>query len=89
MTDPTFDPPGRHYNFGVPFVGSTKTVGPAISLDAIGKVDAVLLSHDQHQDNLDKRGREALGQADKVLTTIAGASRLGGNATGLRPGRRR
>jgi len=85
LTDPTFDPPGRHYNFGLPFIGSTKTEGPAVGLDQLGKIDAVLLSHDQHQDNLDTRGRDALGGAGRVLTTRAGARRLGGNADGLRP----
>jgi L-ascorbate metabolism protein UlaG (beta-lactamase superfamily) len=85
LTDPTFDPPGQHYNFGVPFVGSTKTEGPAIGLDDIGRIDAVLLSHDQHQDNLDTRGRDALSRAGRVVTTTAGAKRLGGNADGLRP----
>jgi L-ascorbate metabolism protein UlaG (beta-lactamase superfamily) len=85
LTDPTFDPPGQHYNFGLPFIGSTKTEGPALGLDQLGAIDAVLLSHDQHQDNLDGRGRDALGLAAKVLTTTAGARRLGGNADGLRP----
>jgi L-ascorbate metabolism protein UlaG (beta-lactamase superfamily) len=85
LTDPTFDPPGQHYNFGLPFIGSTKTEGPTIGLDALGKIDAVLLSHDQHQDNLDTRGRDALSRASRVLTTTAGAKRLGGNADGLRP----
>jgi L-ascorbate metabolism protein UlaG (beta-lactamase superfamily) len=85
LTDPTFDPPGRHYNFGLPFVGSTKTEGPAIGLDEVGKLDAVLLSHDQHQDNLDTMGRDALTRSGRVLTTTAAAKRLGGNADGLRP----
>ena len=85
LTDPTFDPPGQHYNFGLPFIGSTKTQGPAIGLDELGRIDVVLLSHDQHPDNLDTRGRDALTRAGRVLTTTAGAKRLGGNADGLRP----
>src|SRR5258708_18505638 len=85
LTDPTFDPPGRHYNFGLPFIGSTKTAGPAVELDGLGRIDAVLLSHDQHQDNLDLRGRDSLSRAGKVLTTIARARRLRGNAEGVRP----
>ena len=43
----------------------------------------MLLSHDHHQDNLDDSGREMLSSADLVLTTEAGAGRLGGNARGL------
>jgi L-ascorbate metabolism protein UlaG (beta-lactamase superfamily) len=48
-------------------------------------VDAVLLSHDQHGDNLDPAGRALLPAAGTVITTIAGAKRLGGNARGLAP----
>lgn len=84
LTDPTFDPAGHHYSFG-PGTGSTKTQDPAIGLDELLPIDAVLLSHDQHGDNLDRRGRDALNIAGKVLTTVAGAHRLGGNAVGLRP----
>jgi L-ascorbate metabolism protein UlaG (beta-lactamase superfamily) len=84
LTDPTFDPAGQHYSFG-PGIGSTKTQDPAIGLDELAPIDAVLLSHDQHDDNLDRRGRDALSMAGKVLTTVSGAHRLGGNAVGLRP----
>jgi L-ascorbate metabolism protein UlaG (beta-lactamase superfamily) len=48
-------------------------------------VDAVLLSHDQHDDNLDPAGRALLPAAEAVITTTAGAKRLGGNARGLAP----
>jgi hypothetical protein len=44
----------------------------------VGTVDAVLLSHDQHADNLDLSGRSYLMQAERVFTTKAGAGRLGG-----------
>jgi L-ascorbate metabolism protein UlaG (beta-lactamase superfamily) len=37
----------------------------------------VLLSHDQHGDNLDVRGRELLAKAPKVITTRAAKGRLG------------
>ncbi|MDR0360672.1 MAG: MBL fold metallo-hydrolase, partial [bacterium] len=62
-----------------------KLAGPAIPADRIGPVDAVLLSHDHHADNLDRSGREFLSRAGRVLTTRAGAERLGGNAVGLEP----
>jgi L-ascorbate metabolism protein UlaG (beta-lactamase superfamily) len=84
LTDPTFDAPGGKYSFG-PGTGSTKTAGPAVALEDLGRIDAVLLSHDQHEDNLDVRGREALAVAGQVLTTTAAERRLGGNAVGLRP----
>jgi L-ascorbate metabolism protein UlaG (beta-lactamase superfamily) len=48
-------------------------------------IDAVLLSHDQHADNLDTSGRAFLCQARAVFTTPAAAKRLEGNATGLTP----
>jgi L-ascorbate metabolism protein UlaG (beta-lactamase superfamily) len=69
----------------LPHVVLQKTAGPAISADAIGAIDAVLLSHDQHADNLDTSGRDFLAKAGRVLTTVAGAKRLGGNAEGLGP----
>jgi L-ascorbate metabolism protein UlaG (beta-lactamase superfamily) len=84
LTDPVFDPPGGRYRFGWG-TGSTKLSGPAIAPERIGPLDAVLLSHDHHEDNLDRAGRALLLQAKRVLTTQPGARRLGGNAEGLRP----
>src|ERR1700676_1840713 len=82
LTDPTFDAPGAYQ---LPHVKLEKLSSPAISADAVGPVDAVLLSHDQHSDNLDNSGRDFLAQASRVLTTIAGAKRLGSHAEGLAP----
>lgn len=82
LTDPTFDPPGLYEARGVTL---EKTRGPAIGVEDIGVVDAVLLSHDQHFDNLDRAGRAFLAQVGTVFTTGAGAARLGGAARGLAP----
>lgn len=82
LTDPTFDAPGAYQ---LPHVKLEKLAGPALSREAIGSVDAVLLSHDQHSDNLDHSGREYLAHAGRVLTTEIGASRLGGKAEGFAP----
>jgi L-ascorbate metabolism protein UlaG (beta-lactamase superfamily) len=82
LTDPTFDGPG---DYTLPHATLHKTGRPAISVDQIGEVDAVLLSHDQHSDNLDSSGRAFVGKAPQTLTTVAGAGRLGGNAEGLAP----
>ena len=82
LTDPTFDAP-RAYQ--LPHVTLEKLAGPALSAEAIGEVDAVLLSHDQHADNLDDSGRDFLGKAKRVLTTVAGAKRLGSHAEGFLP----
>jgi L-ascorbate metabolism protein UlaG (beta-lactamase superfamily) len=81
VTDPTFDAPGP-YRSGT--VDITKVEGPAIALDALGRIDLVLLSHDQHPDNLDRAGRELVGRVPTV-TTPAGAARLGEPAIGLAP----
>ena len=82
LTDPTFDGPGAYQ---LPHVKLEKLVGPAMSADKIGEVDAVLLSHDQHSDNLDHSGKDFLEHAKRVLTTEAGAKRLGNHAEGLAP----
>ena len=84
LTDPTFDNPGRRYSFGWG-TGSRKLAGPAIAAADLPPIDAVLLSHDHHGDNLDPAGRALLPSADVVLTTISGARRLGGGARGLAP----
>jgi len=84
LTDPTFDPPGRRYSFGWG-ASSRKLTGPAIAAADVGPIDAVLVSHDHHGDNLDTTGRALLPEAGLVLTTAAGARRLGGNARGLQP----
>lgn len=84
LTDPTFDPPGRTYAFGWG-TSSRKLAGPAVAVDLVGPIDAVLLTHDHHGDNLDDAGRKLLPSAGTVVTTRAGAARLGGNARGLAP----
>ena len=82
LTDPTFDAP-RAYQ--LPHVKLEKLSGPALAEDAIGEIDAVLLSHDQHADNLDNSGKHFLPKAKRVLTTEVGAKRLGGHAEGFAP----
>jgi L-ascorbate metabolism protein UlaG (beta-lactamase superfamily) len=84
LTDPTFDPPGRSYHFGWG-TGSRKTAGPAIDASELGPIDAVLLTHDHHDDNLDPAGRALLPAAGTVVTTASGAKRLGVGARGLEP----
>src|ERR1700742_360074 len=77
LTDPTFDPAGGKYRFGFG-TGSEKLAGPALLPEDLGEIDAVLVSHDQHEDNLDATGRELLPTAETVLTTVSGAKRLRG-----------
>jgi L-ascorbate metabolism protein UlaG (beta-lactamase superfamily) len=83
LTDPTFDAPGDYPRPGGRFL--TKTAPPAAGPETVGKIDVVLLSHDEHPDNLDNSGRELLGGAPLVLTTPSAAGRLGGTTRGLQP----
>jgi L-ascorbate metabolism protein UlaG (beta-lactamase superfamily) len=80
LTDPTFDAPGRYP------IGDRALVKTAPADGRPGDVDVVLLSHDQHPDNLDHAGREFARTVPLVLTTQAGAERLGPPARGLAPG---
>lgn len=82
LTDPTFDPAGSEFSPN-PLYSLKKNAGPALAPEALGRIDAVLLSHDHHFDNLDDSGRKLLAEAGKVFTTPDGAARLGGNAAGL------
>lgn len=80
VTDPTFDDAPAQYPGGVTL---HKLVGPAVPVDAV-HADAVLLSHDQHADNLDLRGRDLLARTPVVLSTRSAAGRLDG-VRGLEP----
>ena len=84
LTDPTFDAAGKRYNFGWGAF-SRKLQGPALAFDDLGVIDAVLISHDQHGDNLDPAGRELLPRMGTIVTTMPGAKRLGGTSRGLAP----
>lgn len=77
LTDPTFDEPQAYPDpDGTPLV---KTRGPGIAATELGAIDLVLLSHHEHEDNLDTSGRELL--RGTVLSTPEAASAL--DVTGL------
>ncbi len=76
VTDPTFDPP-------TDYGALQKLEGPTVDADSLGPVDAVLISHDLHPDNLDAAGRRFALRAPLILTTPSAAERLGGAARGL------
>ena len=80
LTDPTFDAPGV-YDAPKPL---TKLTGPAVGPDDLAPIDAVLLSHDQHVDNLDRAGRAFLDRVPVVLSTPDAAARID-HVTGLAP----
>ncbi|MFD9318716.1 MBL fold metallo-hydrolase [Streptomyces sp. NPDC060053] len=82
LTDPVFDPAPAQYQVGP--VTLRSTAGPALTPDQLPAIDAVLLSHDEHPDNLDTSGRALLAD-HLVLTTGSGAQRLGAGAVPLAP----
>ena len=76
VTDPTLDPPGDYGAY-------QKLEGPAVAAPALGDIEAVLLSHDLHADNLDRAGREFALRAPVILTGPKAAARIGPPAIGL------
>jgi L-ascorbate metabolism protein UlaG (beta-lactamase superfamily) len=82
LTDPVFDPAGGRYYFGWG-TGSKKLTAPSVTPESLGRIDAVLLSHDHHEDNLDKAGRAFLPRVKRVLTTTSGEKRLRANSEGM------
>ncbi|MFK4084985.1 MBL fold metallo-hydrolase [Kribbella sp. NPDC020789] len=83
LTDPTFDAAGTEYQNGPVMV--RKTADPALKPSQLPALDAVLVSHTEHQDNLDTAGRTVTASASEVFTTVAGAEDLGGATVGLEP----
>lgn len=75
LTDPTFDPAGTVYE--LPGYTLRKTRDPAISAAQLSTIDAALLSHDHHLDNLDHAGRALLATVPRVLTTTAASTSPG------------
>ncbi|AJP00344.1 Zn-dependent hydrolase [Streptomyces cyaneogriseus subsp. noncyanogenus] len=80
LTDPTFDGPGDYASPGPTLV---KTAPSATTPADLGPIDVVLLSHDEHADNLDTSGRALLADVPLTLTTPGGGERLGKKAKGL------
>ncbi|MFF3841587.1 MBL fold metallo-hydrolase [Streptomyces sp. NPDC001930] len=78
LLDPTFDAPKKYRS------GLEKLRAPAFGIDRLGTIDAVLLSHDQHDDNLDDAGRALLKDVPVVLSTPGARKRLGDHVTALK-----
>ena len=76
LTDPTFDPPGRRYTFGWGSA-SHQTTGPAIPAADLLPIDAVLLSHDHHGDNLDDAGRRCCRQPASSSPLVGALQEVG------------
>lgn len=74
LLDPTFDAPQR---YGPDPDDLEKTAGPAVAFNDLGRIDAALVSHHHHEDNLDTQGRNLALTPPLVVTTPAGAEDLG------------
>jgi L-ascorbate metabolism protein UlaG (beta-lactamase superfamily) len=81
LLDPTFDSP-REYDDGE---GETlvKITAPGISIDEIGAIDVVLLSHHEHEDNLDFAGLALVRRLPLTLSTAKAGADLGRPVVGL------
>jgi L-ascorbate metabolism protein UlaG (beta-lactamase superfamily) len=79
LLDPTFDPPHTYESDGEPL---TKTAGPGLAVADVGPIDLILLSHHEHEDNLDHTGRELVLTTPTLSTAKAGID-LGKPVIGL------
>lgn len=83
VTDPTFDAP-QAYDDGDGSPPLVKTAGPGIGRTDLPAVDLVLLSHHEHEDNLDYEGLELLATGVRTYSTMKAAGDLfGGGVVGL------
>ncbi|KAL2844958.1 putative Zn-dependent hydrolases of the beta-lactamase protein [Aspergillus pseudodeflectus] len=73
LTDPFFSPAGNEWDLGIVLLKNSVT--PAVAIESLPPIDAVLLSHEDHPDNLDELGRRIL-DGRHVLTTPDGATKL-------------
>ncbi|ESZ95787.1 putative Zn-dependent hydrolases of the beta-lactamase fold [Sclerotinia borealis F-4128] len=74
LTDPFFSPAGTQWPTSMePMLEITES--SAMALHDLPVIDAVLLSHENHFDNLDDLGRQLL-DGRRVLTTPDGAKNL-------------
>lgn len=74
LTDPYFSPDGTSWEVA-PGVFLTSHYSPALDISALPPIDVVLLSHEDHPDNLDQVGRRLL-DGRIVFTTMDGARKL-------------
>jgi L-ascorbate metabolism protein UlaG (beta-lactamase superfamily) len=79
LLDPTFDQPQSYDSDGDTL---TKTTAPGVALEDLGDIDLILLSHHEHEDNLDTSGRELVRQTPTLSTAKAGVD-LGKPVLGL------
>ena len=74
LTDPFFSPAGTAWDMGGG-IELKNTETPALGLENLPPIDGILLSHEDHPDNLDELGRRLL-DGRHVFTTMDGAKNL-------------
>ena len=75
LTDPTLDNAGKLYHHGY-FAFSKKTEKPALQNIDLSKIDLILLSHHQHKDNFDVKGKSfALASECTIISTKAASKK--------------
>lgn len=67
LTDPNFLHAGDHVHLG-PGVSATRRTNPAIDLEELPHIDAILLSH-YHEDHFDKLVEDKLSRSIPIITT--------------------
>ena len=77
LTDPTLDKAGGFYYHGYGSA-SSKTSNPAMPISDLQNIDLILLSHHQHKDNFDNKGKEYARGISKVISTVAASKALNG-----------
>ena len=82
LIDPTFDEP-QTYSYDDGSTPLVKTQPPALHPNELGDIDVVLVSHHEHEDNLDHRGAEYAMTSALVLSTPKAAEDLGSPWVGL------
>ncbi|KAF7719424.1 Uncharacterized protein PECH_006864 [Penicillium ucsense] len=85
LTDPFFSAAGTTWDMGGGVV-LKNTETPSLALENLPAIDAILLSHEDHPDNLDDLGRRLL-DGRHVFTTMDGAHKLAPRpgVRGMRP----
>ncbi|KAF2134305.1 Metallo-hydrolase/oxidoreductase [Dothidotthia symphoricarpi CBS 119687] len=67
LTDPNFLHAGDHVHLG-PGVNATRQTNPAIDLEELPRIDAILLSH-YHEDHFDRKVEDKLSRSIPIITT--------------------
>ena len=83
INEPEVEPSGTARNEG-PEHELVKILRAPVGIETSGRLDVVLLSHQQHIDNLDNSGRAILPKAGLVLTHPGSGLALGPIAKGLK-----